>query len=133
MSVFCTIKKRRSVQRTFRWAFQGGVGIVLRKNPSFSKNISEMAFQKNSLYQSIELLRRRPITIAIKVRCYLRSPPIISQMIKKIHNGHKMGHTIHKIIYTQIIGTISYLLILGYVITLLNSILKIFQIFYDAL
>jgi len=78
-----------------------------------------MAFQKNSLYQSIELLRRRPITIAIEVRCYLRSPPIISQMIKKIHNGHKMGHTIHKIIYTQIIGTISYLLILGYVITLL--------------
>ena len=33
---FLTIKKRRSVQRTFRWAFQGGVGIVLRKNTSFN-------------------------------------------------------------------------------------------------
>ena len=33
-------------------------------------------------------------------------------MIKKIHNGHKIGQMKHKIRYTQIIGTISYLLIL---------------------
>ena len=33
---FRSIKNRRSVQRTILRAFQGGVGIVLRKNPSFN-------------------------------------------------------------------------------------------------
>ena len=36
MSALLSTKKRRLVQRTILRSFQAGVGIVLRKNPSFN-------------------------------------------------------------------------------------------------